>query len=347
MKKVHNKSYHDKVSKKHHLHDLKRKNKEYTGFELPDNTDSTSFQKERQKRNVKKIETPEDFSLIFNPDESLQFFQDFMYYSTTSDHIKIDMRNTKAMTIEVLLYLISLHKINKSNDIKVSISIKAPKEYELREFMAQSGFSRYFKARIEVQINDYNIFKIQDKESNQKDNISDDQTCKAAIDFALKFYPNAKFTDTRFMDMYVALAEMMLNTDNHAYNEDGELRNWYLFAVKLEKGLSFYFFDNGRGVLKTAKKNIIEKGLVKAPFSYGHESLMRSVLNGEYRSATKKKHRGKGFPEINEFLTSDTVLLPLILTNRIYCAPEQELYKNIKHNFKGTLFVWLLKDEVE
>lgn len=345
MKKVHNKKYLDNRAKKHHLHELKRKDKEYKGFVLPDSVDHSAFQTNSPGRSSKELKTPKNFSFLSNPNKTLEFFQDFMYYSEAVDFIKINMSETEDLTIEVLLYLISLHKINKSKDIKVNINIKAPKSERLILFMSQSGFSKYFKARIEVAINDDNIFTIQDKETNKENGMSDDQTCKAAIDFALKFYDNAKFTDVKFMNMFNALAEMMLNTDNHAYNEDGELRNWYLFAVKVENGISFYFFDNGKGVLKTAKKNILDQGLLIAPFSYGHESLMKSVLNGEYRSATGKRHRGKGLPEINDFLTNNTVSLPIILTNKMYCAPEHNIYKKTKHNFRGTLFAWLLKDE--
>lgn len=348
MKKIHNKSYHDKLAKKHHIHELKRKNKEYSGFTMPDtkdNSDPSIYKAVSSKRTTKKLTTPKEFSLIYNTNKSLEFFEDFIYYSEKVDHIKIDMRHTEEMTIEVLLYLISLHKINKNKNIKINISIKPPKVKDLVVLMSQSGFSKYFKARVEVEVNDENIFEIQDKESNKKDGVFDEQTCENAIEFALKFYPGEKYNQPKFRHMFNALAEMMTNTDDHAYDEDGELRNWYLFAVKLEQGLSFYFFDNGKGVLKTAKKRILEEALEKIPFSYGHKSLMQSVLNGEFRSATKKKYRNKGLPEINEFLTNDTVLLPLILTNRVYTNPNEKKYYKIDHNFRGTLFVWMLKEQ--
>ncbi|MCD6433752.1 MAG: hypothetical protein J7L21_06895, partial [Sulfurimonas sp.] len=151
MKKIHNKSYQDKIAKRHHIHELKRKDKEYSGFVVPDNMDPSIFESEPKKRNIKELKTPKEFSFLYNPDESLGFFQDFMYYSEMADLIKIDMRETEDLTIEVLLYLISLHKINKSKDIKVDITIKAPEIEKLKGFMAQSGFSKYFKAATEVE----------------------------------------------------------------------------------------------------------------------------------------------------------------------------------------------------
>lgn len=345
MKKLHNKIYVDKQAKKHHLHNLRRKDKEYKGnflVDMPLNKDSFVSQ---NKHTTKKLETPEEFSFIYNIDESLKFFNDFVYYSKHVDFIQIDMKKTKEMTMEVLLYLISLQKINRSQKIQISVMIKPPRERKLIELMSQSGFSKYFKAKIEVPVDTENIFEIQDKESNKKSGMHDEETCKRAVDFTLRYHPNYKYSDEKFRQMYNALAEMMTNTDNHAYNKNGELRNWYLFAVKLEGGLSFYFFDNGKGVLETAKKNILESTIGKVSFSLGYESLMKATLDGQYRSATGKKHRNKGLPQINDFLTSNSVSLPIIITNKIYCHPEKGVYKKNRHNFSGTLFVWVLKDE--
>jgi hypothetical protein len=143
--------------------------------------------------------------------------------------------------------------------------------------------------------------------------------------------------------MYNALAEMMTNTDNHAY-EDEDFRNWYLFAVKVDTGIAFYFFDNGRGIIKTAKKNMLEKAM-NYTFSLGHQSIMKSVLNGEYRSATGLTNRNKGLPEINDFLTKDYVSSPMILTDKLFCLPQKNKYEKNKYNFKGSLFIWILKNE--
>lgn len=348
MKKEHNKSYHDKAAKKHHLHELKRKDKTYDGdVFLQKHFKSINTFNEDNKPTTKRLPTPENFSFIYNIDESLSFFNDFQHYSNHVDKIFIDMRGTKEMTMEVLLYLISLQKINKNQGRFISIHIKAPREHHLIKLMSQSGFSKYFRAKNEVSVDEENILEIQDKESNQKAGIHDEYTCKRAIDFALKYHPSYKFSNPKFRHMFEALAEMMTNTDNHAYDKEGELRNWYLFAVKLENGLAFYFFDNGKGVLETAKKNILESTIGKVSFSLGYESLMKATLDGDYRSATGKKHRNKGLPQINNFLTSNSVKLPIIITNKIYCIPEKDIYTKNKHNFSGTLFVWILEDEKE
>ncbi len=339
MKKENNKSYRDSFAKKHHIHELKRKTKHYQG----------ELKQYHPQPKYTELATPVEFSLITNCDETLSFFEDFMIYSDKATHLKIDMSKTEVMTTEVLLYIISLHKINKAKKRAPAIIIQAPDAHDLRKLMAISGFSKYFKAKTVIKINSEDIFKIQDKSSNTKNRVDDSQTCKEAIDFALKYFDDAKFTDEPFMQMYNALAEMMTNTDNHAYDEDGELRNWYLFASKIDTGVAFFFFDNGKGIIKTAKKNLMEKAFEKLSFSLKHKNIMDSVLNGEYRSITGKTYRNKGLPEINEFLTSNDVALPIILTNKVYSMPqEKNNYRKTQHNFKGSLFTWILNTkEVE
>lgn len=338
MYKIKDKEAKERVAKRRRLHELKRKDKHYN-----------PVKQYHQKPIFKRLKTPEIFSLIEQCDTALAFFEDFMNESEKATHLKIDMSNTKEMTTEVLLYLISLHKINKANKTAPNILIQAPDKQDLRYLMAISGFSKYFRSRSSVKINSEDIFKIQDKTSNKKKKIDDATTCKEAVDFALKYFPGAKFTDEPFMTMYNALAEMMTNTDNHAYSEEGELRNWYLFGARIETGVAFFFFDNGRGIIKTAKRTLVEKALGK--LNLRDRSIIRSVLNGEYRSATGKAYRNKGLPEINEFLTRDDVKLPIILTNRVYSMPipkDDIKYNKTKHNFKGTLFTWILStQEVE
>jgi hypothetical protein len=334
LKKEHNKLYHDKSAKKHHQHELNRKTKIYQG----------EAKQHHPQPIYTELNAPVNFSLITNCDETLSFFEEFNSYSQKVTHLKINMSKTEEMTTEVLLYIISLHKINKSKDKAPNIFIQTPDSFHLKKLMAVSGLTKYFNAKISVRINSDDIYKIQDKESNAKKGIDDAKTCKAAINFALKYFDGAKYTDEPFMLMYNALAEMMTNTDNHAYSEDRELRNGYLFASKLDGGgVAFLFFDNGKGIIKTAKKSLMEKALVKLPFALKHKNIMNSVLNGKYRSITGLPYRNKGLPEINEFLTSNDVALPIIITNKVYSMPQEtNNYIKTKHNFKGSLFTWIL-----
>lgn len=348
MKKTKDKLFHDSYSVKKFKHDLKRQNKKYLSHESDNPTKQSvnynNINRPQKKPKKKTIDAPIDFSLVAHPDETLLFFDHlFDAINRGVEFINIDMRGVKTMTLEVLLYLISLQRMFKENGHPTSMTVKAPKNPELRYLMAQSGFGKYFKGNVDIPLKEEEIFTIRDGMTNKENGVQDAETCAEAIDFALKFHKNKTMKDPEFRRMYNALAEMMTNTDNHAYSAE-TFRNWYLFAAKVGNGISYYFFDNGQGVIKTAKKNMIETA-IDYTFSLGHRSLMRSVLNGEYRSATGKPYRNKGLPEINAFLTEDQVAFPVILTNRIFCLTQSDECHKSQYDFRGTLFAWIFKDE--
>ncbi len=146
----------------------------------------------------KTLHTPNVFSFIYNLNDSLDFFDKFSFHSKQVDNLLIDMKNTDEMTIEVLLYLISLDKINENQNININLA---------------------------------------------------------------------------------------------------------------------------------------------------QASIMKAVLEGEYRSATNKPNRNKGLPQINNFLKEKIIELPIILTNKIYYLPQEKRSIKANTNFRGTLFVWMLKKE--
>lgn len=347
LKKIKNKLFHDKISRKKFFNSIKRKDIEYdsdkihySSMEDGNNSSSKNSTTYNKKNDLKKIRIfpPKEFSFILNREESLKFFQDFFELIDKGyESIFIDMRKVNELTIEVLLYIISIDKINKKSDSNIQLKIKVPNNSQLGLLIDKSGFSKYFKCNKTIVLNQDEIFVIQDGETNQIKGIEDATTCADAVDFVLKYTKQ----ELIHRKLFNALAEMMTNTDNHAY-ENEEFRNWYLFAYKVDAGIAFYFFDNGKGIINTAKKNLLEKALSYA-FSLGHESLMEAVLNGNYRSATGLPYRNKGLPEIKDFLIDSQVLLPIILTNKIFCFPSKNEYHINKYNFRGSLFAWILE----
>lgn len=349
MKKLKNKQHQVRISRKRFLDNLKRKDKPYIleyGIKSISSENKNPYQ-DNVSTKEKRLYPPLVFSFIMNTNKSLEFFDD-LFNSIENNYLSfyIDMKGVTKLTIEVLLYLISLDKLFKHNNKTVSIKIRVPDDEKLRYLIAQSGFGNYFKADMVVKLNHKDIFSIKDGETNKKNNYDDAYTCKDAIDFSLKFNPGFTFKNTKFQKLYNALAEMMTNTDNHAYSKNIEFRNWYLFSVRVEKGTAFYFFDNGKGILTTAKKSLLETVTTEvAGFSFSYESVMNAVLNGDYRSATGLPYRNKGLPEIKDFLIESFVSSPIILSNKAFYTLDSNNFIKTDFNFRGTLFVWILKDE--
>jgi len=318
-----------------------RSSKCYQKSDYPEYIKTRSSKIEKRKT----LDAPIHFSLINNDEESLKFFDDFMSFIEKGYYkFQFDMKSVEKLDIEILLYIISLHKIYEKK-INIQLKIKVPTKQSLKYIMIASGFSQYFKPNIEIsEIDEENIFPICDGATNRLNKKDDGQTCAEAVDFAKKFFNKSDEKNQIFRLLYTSLAELMLNTDNHAYDEDLEkttIDNWYLFAVKLDDKIIFYFFDNGKGITKTARNKIIDKayGLINLE----QKNILQSVLKGEFRSKTGIGHRGKGLPQINELLTDNKVGLSVILTNKVRRYYNNiDDYKKVPYDFRGSLFIWTL-----
>ena len=99
--------------------------------------------------------------------------------------------------------------------------------------------------------------------------------------------------------------ELMTNTHNHAYNnKNGFIKAWYLFAsVNNDKGcIEITFVDTGEGIPVTVAKKMIEKIFTKKDNQY-----IISALNGDFRTQTHEKNRGKGLPDIYEHFNKNQI----------------------------------------
>lgn len=331
------------IAYKRHQREMQRKGKVHIlfNYQNKDLSSISPFIKESEQRAKKKLIAPIDFSFINNTEESLKFFYDMLHLVKKEiSYIVIDMRETKNITAEVLLYIVSLNNIFKKSGKNIKIRIKAPKSKEMNYLLLACGLTDYFKANVKEKINEKNIFRICDKSTNEDDGI----TCANVVDFCKQFFKEDEQKDIKFLALYEAIAELMTNTDQHAYPESALLSNWYLFANKVETGIAFFFFDNGKGILKTARKKLIEV-LKDKTYGLAPYDLLLSTLNGQFRSRTGLPYRNKGLPQINDFLTRESVSNSIILTNNIFADLKLKTSLKLKYAFDGSFFIWIVSDK--
>lgn len=106
--------------------------------------------------------------------------------------------------------------------------------------------------------------------------------------------------------------------------------------------------DTGLGIPKTIRKNWAEKMtelLKKLPLMKSKDStLLRSVLNGDFRTQTKEKYRGKGIPEIQSYSTNKYITNLTIVSNTGYVSIDNNKEIEFKAPLYGTLFSWRMKN---
>lgn len=137
----------------------------------------------------------------------------------------------------------------------------------------------------------------------------------------------------------------MQNTDDHAYTNKDLANIWYLESFKNEQGVVFNFFDNGQGIIKTAKRKIIDKVLEQIGLE--ESNILMSALKGNLRSRTGLSNRNKGLPQIKSFLDNNYVPTYMLLTNRIKLYKSGKIVKTekLKYNFNGTFLIWLFEKD--
>jgi len=100
--------------------------------------------------------------------------------------------------------------------------------------------------------------------------------------------------------LYDMLNEMMINTNEHAYNKkNGLLNNWYVYIATEKEKIKISFLDTGLGIPNTVSKNFFEK--INLLGLKSNTDFILSALNGEFMSSTKQAHRGKGLPKFTKY----------------------------------------------
>jgi len=349
MKKQKNKQYHDSYSVKHHSHNIARDNLKHHKKYAPMSRQNIIARGIEAMNPLKKILiAPNIFSFIHNPEESIAFVNGINNY--VENGIKalfINMKEVEDLTVDVLLYIVSMDRIFKKKYGDISLTIRIPQDKVLKYRIFTSGIQEYFKGNGEkFPIPDQGFFPIKaGSGTNNEDYVDDAENCGLAIDFTKESFNNDPKKKQHLRDLYIALAELMENTEDHAYiNKKDCLNDWYLYANKIEDRVIFYYFDNGEGIINTIRTTKMEDALKKIGYTK-EEKLLASAFNGELRSNTNLPYRGKGLMDINHYLENEDIVAFMVLTNNVIYSKLNDVISSekLKNNFQGTFFLWVIE----
>lgn len=282
------------------------------------------------------IEMPRIFSISENTDESLNVFNDIYTHISNGHKLFLDMGKIDIVTSDALLYILSIFDYFRLSKVPTNIKGNFPLNNQVKEFLVQSHFFDYVKSDITVPKHDEHILHI---ESGMKVSGS---IVKDVVQFALKHLGQNISPKSRAI--YRIIIEMMGNTVEHAYRNENESSKWYLMARhdKNDGKVKFAFLDGGFGVPTTIRKNFPERVFELFSKMTGTSSddsrLLLSALNGNFRTKTGKKYRGKGLPNIYMSYNDKFIDNLRIISNYGYIDKGNAL--RIKHKFHGTLYAW-------
>ena len=281
---------------------------------------------------------PNVFSLFDNSDQTIGYFSDIINYLDKINkinngkkyQINIDMKETKTIEIGAVMYLLTIMKNTRiKNKMKNDILWygRFPEDNNAKKVLIDTGFTQYVKTS-NANIN-YNSDNIQITSGN----LNDPNIAKQVCDLVINNYSIQKKNIGFLKEI---LNELMDNTVDHAYRDKCIFEPcWYLFAGCDNNKIIITFLDNGIGISKTVNKKINEL-LIKDLFGKSDSFYIESALNGEFRTRTKMKNRGKGLPEIYNNYKDKLISNLKILSNKGIFNNDTKI--DINKRFEGTLF---------
>lgn len=297
-----------------------------------------------QHQDIKCI-APETFSFRDNCEETAAFFKDVLEKRdglsiVDTAIINIDFNLVKKLSVDALMFLIAvMYDTRNCNNKHIIFKGNFPKYNEANRIFNTSGFTNYVKTKsAEIQPISNNIQISNGMNSDPK---LVGKICKY-------IHSNSNLTRINTMPLYNLISELMNNTKDHAYGEgyisDYSKNSWYLFSEKRDNKIIFVFLDTGVGIPKTVYKKWHEKIKFVTSDSY----LIKTALEGAYRTETGLQNRGRGLPQILDCCQSGLIDNAYVYSGKGYCVINKRNGNVIqafetKNALFGTLFSWEVK----
>jgi len=284
---------------------------------------------------------PVNLSIIENPEEVITSFNEMESVISQGYPIYIDMKDVNRLSIESIMYMLSLMKNLKTRKVPFHIRGNVPATADNFHLLKNSGFFTFVGNNALVLRSNGETFSIHESASVEGD------TVKNICQFIMQ---KMNIPQKSMYALYDMIIELMTNTVEHAYeNGMNIVSHWYIYIDydELKKEFHFAFLDNGLGIPTTVKKTSWEKFQKwvadKGILIYGQVDLIEASLLGAFRTRTQEENRGKGMPGIYEFLKKKKVNNLVIVSNNGYYSETKKIDMNA--TMRGTLYYWTMRKE--
>lgn len=306
----------------------------------------------------KTFYVPPIFSIIKNPEETIEFFNNligqvekvrkaiknkFNKYNFVRT-FSLNMDNTIEITGDALMYLLTIISNTRGKKLLPITWIgNFPKNEKMKRFLQSSGYLKYMETAKENLVTTKENIQIQKGQSYEyKDGEKIIDIRKEIIDFTCQKLNKTKIEINFLMTM---LTEMITNIKDHAYDDNNLFKhNWYIFVENDENKISYTFMDNGLGIPTTIRKSGFEKLIEMFDADKEYKYIQAGVSGLQKRSKTGLIERGNGLPSIYEQYTNNKINKLVIISNKAYYTKENP--KDLKNSLNGTIFYWEIEKEV-
>jgi hypothetical protein len=253
-----------------------------------------------------------------------------------NQEIRVNSADVKTVDPAALMYLVAI--LEDAKEQKVIVRGNYPKDNDTKKLFIRYGFHNFVRSNNgnkKIYIQDVDMLQITEGREISPEN------GKKICEFAEKHNCFLGEKKSSKANLYTTLIEMMGNVRQHAYKKTGR---WLTACEFKSDGLEFLFFDRGQGIPTTVQNNWSDfvRKINRKEESY----ILKSALEGGFRTQTKEKNRGKGLPQIYEFLKSSIIDKAVLFSGHGYCEIENDsinINRDFKEKLHGTLYRWKIK----
>lgn len=282
------------------------------------------------------IVAPTNFSLIYNTEETLDYFEQAHKELKKKNRILFDISGVTTLTTDAIAVQIAKIKDHRFH-FNSGIIGNAPNDETLNKLFLQSGFYEYVNTRGNKPTNNKKIL-IHEITNNK---VEPDKAKEAYLLGLRHTFQNEEI----FEPLYNILIEIMQNTNNHAGLTRGKY-DWWLHVYNHPDSMktSYTFLDLGVGIFESLPVKSFKRDFLELLGLTSNLDLVPKLFAGEIKSRTSRPERGKGIPQVYECSQHKYFEKFFLISNDIYANLKTNENRIIKNSFNGTLFYWELNN---
>lgn len=319
----------------------KRKKKGHSGKSNHNSAQSNDDQRQNFKRPsytsqqakpIISLKAPSDFSLIYNTEETIQYFNKAQNELKNGNRVLFDISQIEKLSTDAIA--VQIAKINDERFIQHStISGNEPNDVELKELFVQSGFYDYVRTRGPKPINDKKLLIHKITNNRVEPDIAKD-ACLLGLRHTFQ-------NEEIFEPLYNILIEIMQNTNNHAGSTRGKYDWWlHVYTHPNSTKTSYTFLDLGVGIFESLPVKSYKRDFLEILGLTSNIDLVPKLFAGEIKSRTSRPERGKGIPQVYECSKDPVFSKFILISNDVYANLKNGENKDIRTSFKGTMYYW-------
>lgn len=281
------------------------------------------------------LKAPENFSLIENTNEVLEYFNQARSYLRKGNSVDLDISKIKSLTPDAIALLVARLRDKQFHHDR-GVKGNAPEDKMLKQIFLQSGFYDFVDSEEKPKRLDHLVNKV-------SKNFVDDDLAKKYSLIGIRHTFGREFI---FDPLYDILIEVMQNTNNHAGENRGDYDWWlHVYRDPAESISKYTFLDLGSGVFESFPATLFRNNLTDMVGLTNNKDLVRPLFNGEIKSSTGRDDRGLGMPQIFESSQNPSFGKFYMIANDVKVDMKTMTITELNGNFSGTLFYWELIDD--